>query len=249
MTPISACYSLNLSSFPCIPCLELTVLGNNNNGRSRRPGIPGDPRAHQHARRGAAGDASSGAGHLFRSNDRSDPRPAARSLQIVRHQRKLLYLHRQRPWRVGSNAQQRAVARRQGSGAGERPFCNRVGSSRRRHGRGGRSAEGRLAPCHSPGRSRGPPATGQASRDQGDSGRAGRYGLGRLQRHRSDRQGDQGLRSSGAVHGRCRGFARLHALRDGRVGHRRRDVRIAEGADDAAGPGLRRRQRPRSPGA
>ena len=52
-------------------------------------------------------------------------------------------------------------------------------------------------------------------------------------------------RPSGAVHGRHRGLARLHAVRDGRMGHRRRDVRLAEGPDDAAGPRLRRRQRPR----
>ena len=55
--------------------------------------------------------------------------------------------------------------------------------------------------------------------------------------------------SSGAVHGRCGGLARLHAVRDGRMGHRRRDVRLAEGPDDAAGPRLRRRQRPRPRGA
>ena len=84
---------------------------------------------------------------------------------------------------------------------------------------------------------------------QGDPGGAGRYRLGRLQRHRSDRQGDQGCRPSGAVHGRRGGFARLHAVRDGRVGRRCRDVRLAEGPDDAAGPGLRRRQRPRPRGA
>ena len=52
-------------------------------------------------------------------------------------------------------------------------------------------------------------------------------------------------RPSGAVHGRHRGLARLHAVRDGQMGHRCRDVRLAEGPDDAAGPRLRRRQRPR----
>ena len=78
---------------------------------------------------------------------------------------------------------------------------------------------------------------------------AGRYRLGRLQRHRGDRQGDQGRGPSGAVHGRCGGVARLHAVRDGRVGHRRCDVRIAEGPDGAARPRLRRRQRARPRGA
>ena len=79
-------------------------------------------------------------------------------------------------------------------------------------------------------------------RDQGHPGGADRYRLGRGQRHRGDRQGDQGRGPSGAVHGRCGGFAGLHAVRDGRVGHRCRDVRLAEGPDDAAGAGLRRRQ-------
>ena len=46
-----------------------------------------------------------------------------------------------------------------------------------------------------------------------------------------------------AADGRHRRVARLHAVRDGRVGRRRRDGRLAEGADDAAGPGLRRRRR------
>ena len=41
----------------------------------------------------------------------------------------------------------------------------------------------------------------------------------------------------------CGRLARLHAVRDGRVGHRRRHGRLAEGPDDAARPGLRRRQR------
>ena len=40
-----------------------------------------------------------------------------------------------------------------------------------------------------------------------------------------------------------RGLARLHAVRHGRLGHRRRHVGLAEGPDDAAGPRLRRRQR------
>ena len=41
-------------------------------------------------------------------------------------------------------------------------------------------------------------------------------------------------RPSGIVHGRCRRLARLHAVSDGRMGHRRRDVRLAEGPDGAA---------------
>ena len=52
-----------------------------------------------------------------------------------------------------------------------------------------------------------------------------------------------------AADGRRRGVARLHAVQHGRVGRRRRHVGLAEGHDGAAGPGLRRRQRPRARGA
>ena len=61
----------------------------------------------------------------------------------------------------------------------------------------------------------------------------------------------QAIRAAGprrAADGRRRRVARLHAVRDGQVGRRRRDVGLAEGHDDAAGPGLRRRQRPRARG-
>jgi hypothetical protein len=72
---------------------------------------------------------------------------------------------------------------------------------------------------------------------------ADRHRLGRGQRHRGDRPGDSRRRPRRAADGRCRGLARLHAVRDGQVGRRRRHVGLAEGHDDAAGPGLRRRQR------
>ena len=52
----------------------------------------------------------------------------------------------------------------------------------------------------------------------------------------------KGCDPSRFVHGRHRGLARLHAVRDGPMGHRRRDVRLAKGPDDAAGAWLRRRQ-------
>ena len=54
-------------------------------------------------------------------------------------------------------------------------------------------------------------------------------------------------RHDARVHGRCGRLARLRAVRDGRLGRRRRHVGIAEGPDDAAGPLLRRRRpaRPR----
>jgi alanine-glyoxylate transaminase/serine-glyoxylate transaminase/serine-pyruvate transaminase len=50
------------------------------------------------------------------------------------------------------------------------------------------------------------------------------------------------------LHGRRRRLGRLHALRDGCMGHRRRDVGLAEGPDDArpaspSSPPMRRRMR------
>ena len=93
----------------------------------------------------------------------ADRQPAARSRQAVRHQGQLLHLHRQRPWRLGSRAQQRAVARRQGAGAGERPLRDRLGQCRRRDGRRGRGAEGRLAPRGAARGGRGAPAPRQGA--------------------------------------------------------------------------------------
>ena len=51
------------------------------------------------------------------------------------------------------------------------------------------------------GRGRSPTAAGQGPHHQGDPRGAGRYRLGRLQRHRSHRQGDQISGPPGAVHG------------------------------------------------
>ena len=179
LDPLSSRSDLNSPPFPCIPP-QAYRNKEQENDRSRGPGVSGDPRAHHHARRSAAGDASSGAGHLFRRDDRHDRQPAARSLEIVCHQGPLLHLYRQRPRRVGSHADQRAVARRQDPGAGKRPVRDRLGPGRRRHGRRGRGAEGRLAPRHPPGRSRGTAAAGQGPHHQGDPRGAGRYRLGRL---------------------------------------------------------------------
>ena len=126
----------------------------------------------------------------------SDRQPDARSVKIVRHQGQILHLHRQRPWRLGSRALQRAVARRQGAGAGKRPVCRRLGQ------RGGRAMgaevevlKGDWRRAVRPSRGRSPPAPGQGPQDQGDPGGAGRYRLRRLQRHRGDRQGDQAPRA------------------------------------------------------
>ena len=59
--------------------------------------------------------------------------------------RAALHLHRQRPWRVGSGADQCVVARRQDPGAGKRPFAHRLGRCRGTARRRGRSPRGRLA--------------------------------------------------------------------------------------------------------
>ena len=123
-----------------------SLLRKADNDRSCGPGISGHPGTHQHARRGAARDASPGARHLFRADDQSDRQPDRRSRQIVRDQGQDLHLHRQRSWRMGGGALQRAVARRQGAGAGERPLRDRLGRRGARDGRRGRGAEGRLAP-------------------------------------------------------------------------------------------------------
>ena len=94
-----------------------------------------------------------------------------------------------------------------------------------------------------PGRGRGAPQARQGPHDQGRAGRADRYGLGRRQRHPRHPQGDGRGQASGPADGRLRGLARLHGLRHGRLGRRRRHVGLAEGPDDAAGARLRRRQR------
>ena len=84
-------------------------------------------------------------------------------------------------------------------------------------------------------------------RIKGRAGGADRHRLGRGERHRGDRPGDARRRPSGAADGRCGGLAGLHEVRDGRVGRRCGDVGLAEGDDDAAGPGLRRgRERARA---
>ena len=53
-----------------------------NDDSSCRPGISGDPRAHHHARRSAAGDASPGARYLFRPDGGADRQPAARPRRL-----------------------------------------------------------------------------------------------------------------------------------------------------------------------
>ena len=77
---------------------------------------------------------------------------------------------------------------------------------------------------------------------QGRAGGADRHRLGRGERHRRDRPGDPRGRARRAADGRCGGLAGLHEVRHGRLGRGRRDGGLAEGPDDAAGPGLCRRQ-------
>ena len=157
-----------------------------------------------------------------------------------------LHLRRQRPRRLGGGAHQRALPRRHGAGAGERALCARLGRDGHDAGRRGRGARGRLAPRRRPRRGRGAPQARQGPQDQGAAGGADRYGLRRRQRHPRHPQGRGRGQASGPADGRLRGVARLHGLRHGRLGRRRRHVRIAEGPDDAAGARLRRRQRSRA---
>ena len=84
---------------------------------------------------------------------------------------------------------------------------------------------------------------------QGDSGDAGRHRVGRAERHRGDRQGARRGGQRCAAAGRCGRLARLHAVRDGCLGRRRRDGGLAEGADDAAGLELHGRRAARARGA
>ena len=154
--------------------------GKPKNDRSCGPGISGHPGTHHHARRSAAGDASPGTRHLLRPDGAIDRKPARRSLKTVRHQGPILHLHRQRPWRLGSDAFQRAVARRQAAGAGKRALCDRLGPGGGGDGRRGRGAQGRLAPRDPSRRGRGAAEAGQGSQHQGDRRGAGRYGVWRL---------------------------------------------------------------------
>ena len=85
--------------------------------------------------------------------------------------------------------------------------------------------------------------------DQGDPRGAGRYRLGRGQRHRRAAPRDRRRGPRGAADGRHDRLARHDAVRDGRLGRRRRGRGRAEGPDDAAGPGLRRRRRAGARGA
>ena len=110
-------------------------------------------------------------------------------------------------------------------------------------GRQGRGAEGRRRRAVI--RPRSPSAWRPTpSREiKADPGRADRHRLERRQRPARHPPRHRRGRASRAPDGRRRGLAGLHAVRDGRLGDRRGHGRLAEGPDDAARPGLRRRQR------
>ena len=199
-----------------MPALAVHQPRNSNNDRSRRPGISGDPRAHHNARRSAAGDASSGARHLFRPDGGADRQPAARSRPAVCHQGQFLHLHRQWPWRLGSHASATCCR------AATRCWCWKAAALRRlgqrcsRDGRRCRGAEGRLAPRGAAGRGRGAAAPGQGSHASRRSWWC-RSTPPRAPVNDIEAIGKaiRASRPSRAVHGRHRGLARLHAVRDG----------------------------------
>ena len=147
----------------------------------------------------------------------------------------LLHLRGERPRRLGSRAHQCALARRQGAGAGKRPLRDRLGRGREDARRRGRGAAGRHPPRGA--------ARGGRGAAEGGPRRASRPILvaqidtasGVRQRHQGDRRGDARGGPRRAADGRCGRLARLHAVRDGRLGRRRRDGGLAEGPDDAAG--------------
>ena len=215
-----------------------------------RPRIPGDPRADRHPGSGARRHAAAGGRHLFGSAGRADQLAARRPFENLRHRRALLHLHRQRPRRLGSGAHQCADARRQGAGAGKRPLRARLGRV--------------CAACSAP-RWRSCPAI-RAARSIRPAVAA---------RLKADRAGAikailvvQVDTASGVVNDiaaigqavRAAGHdallmvdtvasLALHAVPDGRLGRGRRGGGLAEGPDDAAGPGLRRGRRARPRGA
>ena len=124
---------------------------------------------------------------------RSDREPARAISPAVRHQGQVLHLHRQRPRRLGSGADQRAVARRQGAGAGKRALRDRLGQCGRRDGRRGRGAATATgaARCGRT-RSRRACARTRSTRSRRSWSAQVDTASGVSQRHRGDRQGDQG---------------------------------------------------------
>ncbi len=201
------------------------------------------PRAHEHPRRGPRRHAPAGHGHLLR-RDAGDHEVAPRGhAEGVPDVGTCLHLRGQRARRLGGGAVQRALPRRDGARAGERPLRGGLGRHGADDGRQGRGAEGRPAARGEP--RRGPPAPRgrREPRDQGHPGRADRHRLRRRQRPARDPPRHRRGPASRAPHGGRRRLARLHAVRDGRVGHRRGHGRLAEGPHDAARPRLRRHQR------
>ena len=75
-------------------------------------------------------------------------------------------------------------------------------------------------------------------RDQGGAGGADRHRLVGQERYRRAARRARRRRASGASRGRLHRLPRLRPLRDGRLGRRRDDRRLPEGADDPARPRL-----------
>ena len=153
-------------------------------------------------------------GHLFRAavGGVGERPPGSATLP---HPRPDLHLCGQRPRRMGGGAGQRAVARRHGAGARERAIRARLG----RDGGGAWAPLGDAA-RHLPTRGRSGGARDAAPRrqggcDQGGARGAGRYGVGRGQRHRGDPQGDRSRRPWRAADGRYHRVARHDDVRDG----------------------------------
>ena len=193
--------------------------------RRQRQTVSEHSGAHQRARPGAAGHAAPGHRPLLGRDGRHHRELPRRPAHHLRHQGPNLHLRRQRPWRLGGRGEQRALARRHHPRAGERALRRRLGRDGPDDGRRDRDAERRLAPRGRPGRAGGAPEARQGRRHQGHPGRADRYGLRRRQRHPGHPQGDRRGQASRPADGRLRRLARLHAVRHGRLGRRRRHVR------------------------
>ncbi len=212
-----------------------------------RPHLPCHPRPVGGARPGAERDAPGIAQHLYRRAGRDDAGDAGRPEGRRAHPSRRGDLHRQRPCGVGGVARQRSLARRRGAGSGDRAFRVDVGQDGAGPRRDLPDARFRQARYHRSGpRGRGA-GRGPRPSDQGRARRSCRHRDGHPQRHRRASPASRRGGSSRPADGRLHRQPGLRALRDGCMGRRRDGHRLAEGTDDAAGPGLRLLQRPRGP--
>ena len=215
----------------------------------QRSSLPCHPRPLGHARDGTAGDAPLRSEHLHRRTGRYGARHGARPEGGGAHRPPRRALHRQRPRRVGGGAGQHAVARRPGAGPGHRALLPGLGGHGPHAGRRGRHPRFRPAQPHR----HGPRGRGAGRRprphDQGGAGRAGRYRDQRAKRHRRAAPNAGRRRASRARVLRQHCLPCRRRVPHGRVGRRRDGDRQPEGADDAAGHGVRvfQRSRPACP--